>query len=185
MAFIYNPDLYGSLTDWLMLAVTIVTARYLWLTLQSQSMVQKLQQQTTNIENERFRLEVQPNFSMSITKNNIKIVDDNVEIALILDCQLLQADCRNLTVKNSSMFGEITLSHFLPSENEVVGVEAHRLNMVCLTCKKTMFDLTGMNIFTQFKFSDVIGNKYSQSIILYLTYTEQRVDIVKPIVHTI
>jgi hypothetical protein len=176
----FQAEVWGTYSDWIMVLVTIVTAIFLWRTLNSQMIVQKLQQQTTNIENERFRLEVKPNFTMLISKKQIKPVDDQIEVILILDCQLLQAECRNLTVTNSSMFGEFTLGKVLPDDNKVVPVEAHRLIMVSIHCQKTMFDITGINLFSTFCFEDTIGNKYKQTIVLYLTYTEERIDIIQP-----
>jgi hypothetical protein len=185
----FNSDVWGTVSDWIMVLVTAITLYFLWRTLVSQQKallsqleVQKLQQQTTLIEQERFRLEVQPNFTMFISKKEIRIKDDQIEIILILDTQLLQAECRKLQVTNSSLFGELFLDHVLPNDNELVPIEAHRLLMVCLKCEKEMFDLTGMNLSSEFHFEDTIGNKYRQTIALYLTYTEEKIVITKPFI---
>jgi hypothetical protein len=62
MIFIYfDPDIWGTVSDWFMVIVTIVTAFYLYKTLQSQKNVQETQNKLFEIETIRFRESIKPN----------------------------------------------------------------------------------------------------------------------------
>jgi hypothetical protein len=69
MIFIYfDPDIWGTVSDWFMVIVTIVTAFYLYKTLQSQKNVQETQNKLFEIETIRFRESIKPVLKYSISR---------------------------------------------------------------------------------------------------------------------
>jgi hypothetical protein len=58
--FFFDANIWGTVSDWCMVAVTTTTAYYLYKTLQSQKDVQKTQAKLYEIESVRFRESIKP-----------------------------------------------------------------------------------------------------------------------------
>lgn len=56
----FDPEIWGTVSDWLMVAVTMLTAYYLYKTLKSQKEVQITQNKLFEIESVRFRESIKP-----------------------------------------------------------------------------------------------------------------------------
>jgi hypothetical protein len=63
----FSAEVWGSVSDWSMVAVTFYTLRYLRDTLKSQKEVQQLQQENTRIEQFKHRQSLLPTFSLETT----------------------------------------------------------------------------------------------------------------------
>ncbi len=61
----------GSISDWVMIAVTITTAFFLYKTLKSQRDVQRVQNELFRIENIRFKESIKPVFTYSASTDKI------------------------------------------------------------------------------------------------------------------
>lgn len=84
----FNAEVWGTVSDWMVIAITVVTAVYLYRTLKSQMEVQKMQQEITQIETHIFRERIRPilnildqeydptrfkiSFKISIQQNSLK-----------------------------------------------------------------------------------------------------------------
>lgn len=67
----FDPEIWGTVSDWLMVAVTTLTAYYLYKTLQSQKDVQITQNKLFEIETVRFRESIKPVLKYKISDNII------------------------------------------------------------------------------------------------------------------
>lgn len=67
----FQADVWGNVGDWVMIIVTIVTAYYLYQTLNSQNETMYLQKRITDIELHRHRLSIQPKFEVSFVRRDI------------------------------------------------------------------------------------------------------------------
>lgn len=76
--YMFDVVIWGTVSDWVMIIVTAVTAILLWKTLNAQINVQTLQTKLLKIENERFRSEILPMFDIQIDAPALEI--ENGEI---------------------------------------------------------------------------------------------------------
>lgn len=67
----FNPNIWGTVSDWSMVIITSVTAYYLYRTLQSQKEVQTTQSKLFEIESIRFRESIKPILKFSISNEVI------------------------------------------------------------------------------------------------------------------
>lgn len=75
----FNPDVWGTVSDWFMVGVTSLTAYYLYKTLKSQKEVQTTQNKLFEIETVRFRESIKPQLKYKIYEEpiNLNEKDDN------------------------------------------------------------------------------------------------------------
>lgn len=71
--FLFVPDVWGSVSDWVMVFVTIVTAFYLYKTLSSQNEVLKMQNKLFEIEKVKFRESIRPKLIFTESKYKFNI----------------------------------------------------------------------------------------------------------------
>ena len=62
----FDPDIWGTVSDWFMVIITAITAFYLYKTLQSQKTVQETQNKLFEIETIRFRESIKPVFKFFV-----------------------------------------------------------------------------------------------------------------------
>src|SRR5690606_16627588 len=56
----FSPEVWGTVSDWVMICVTILTAYFLYKTLKSQKEVQQTQNELFKIESIRFKESIKP-----------------------------------------------------------------------------------------------------------------------------
>ncbi len=66
----FDVSVWGTVGDWVMIFATAITAYYLWKTLKSQHLVQKLQEQVTRFEAMRFENDFMPKFTLTAENEN-------------------------------------------------------------------------------------------------------------------
>lgn len=94
MTFLYfNVDIWGTVSDWFMVGITVITAYYLYKTLKSQKEVQETQTKLFKIESIRFRESIKPFFKYTKSNENyvkgeqkynmigIEIINENESLA--------------------------------------------------------------------------------------------------------
>jgi hypothetical protein len=159
----FNADVWGNVTDWLIFALTALTARYLYKTLQSQLEVQKQQEKSTAIENERFRFEHMPVFYSTTSPIQDYEANTNNKNFSYVGLSLQGSHCKDLTAhaemaRHDPNFGLRWEVEYMPylQKGKSYGV-------------KIYFDsngadineyIGGLNIVLDFK--DVINNRYRQ-----------------------
>lgn len=68
----FEPEIWGTVSDWVMIIVTFATALLLLLTLKSQKEVQRTQNELFRIESIRFRESIKPKLKFSVHANQPK-----------------------------------------------------------------------------------------------------------------
>src|SRR5579872_2778010 len=83
LAIEFPAEIWGTVSDWVMIAVTSVTAYFLWKTLKSQKEVQSTQNRLLKIEQLRVKEAFKPNLKYSRVDIGVKIPDVNKSIVSI------------------------------------------------------------------------------------------------------
>lgn len=68
----FNPEVWGTVSDWTMVGVTSLTAYYLYKTLKSQKNVQKTQNKLFEIEKIRFKESIKPSLIYTQSKREFE-----------------------------------------------------------------------------------------------------------------
>jgi hypothetical protein len=74
--FLFNAAVWGTVSDWLMVVVTLATAFYLYKTLKSQKEVQLTQTKLFEIESIRFKESIKPKLAFRATREMFKNGDE-------------------------------------------------------------------------------------------------------------
>ncbi len=176
----FNSDVWGSVSDWLMLGATVLTAIYLIRTFKSQEDVQRQQQTITNIEINRHRLEILPRFEVDL--KNFSDADNPIEedgdmlmihIDLIFDVVdpniAYNVEFRFERLEESWKFlgrPEFKYPEVKPSDHPSFTLEYRdKIKPNEIFRFNTYFDII-------IEYYDFIGNKYKQKI----TYTSYETD---------
>lgn len=167
--FQYNHEFWGPVSDWAMVVVTITTAYFIWRTLRSQTKVQMLQQQTTQIENEKFRLQVLPEIKLYLSDENKNIkeqVGDNTISDLKFTLVLEKNDCKDLKLNFSlDKHCSLSLTKYDADGSTDLSYLQHGTVMqinICFSTRTYEFSNKGASVKIIMSFADVVSNKYLQ-----------------------
>lgn len=80
MIIYFNPNVWGTVSDWCMVIVTTITALYLYKTFKSQREVQNVQQKLFEIERIRFYESIKPVLKYNVVKDMFKSEEKNKSI---------------------------------------------------------------------------------------------------------
>ncbi|MGS2738761.1 hypothetical protein [Sinomicrobium sp. M5D2P17] len=149
----YSAEIWGTVNDWIIYGVMLVTAVFLYQTLQSQMKVQKMQQKLMDIEDFKFRRELMPRFDIQgdppeykknhiLTKYNV-IVRDN-------DAQNISIECNS---KSSIHSGKKTWNKKILDKNNTMDFHYE----IPIEAGSISFEI---RIYVNFE--DIKGNRYSQ-----------------------
>ncbi|MDP4239652.1 MAG: hypothetical protein Q8904_09325 [Bacteroidota bacterium] len=83
MTYLFVPEIWGTVSDWVMIAVTFATALLLLLTLKSQKKVQQTQNELFRIEKIRFKESIKPMLKYSVSKDQAKSDNKNRKLLTI------------------------------------------------------------------------------------------------------
>ncbi|MEO6174400.1 MAG: hypothetical protein ABIP27_04525 [Flavobacterium circumlabens] len=163
MVFLYfNPEVWGTVSDWFIAIVTSITAYYLYQTLKSQKEVQETQTKLFEIEKFRFSESIKPNLKFTqptkdqqiITEdpdkciNSIIVINDSNNDALEGSITMI-SETKNIEIINGKVF-----EYFHLRKSETL-----RLNFI-LHDTKSSENL----LILCFKYKDIANNKYIQYI---------------------
>jgi hypothetical protein len=163
--FYFNQaDTIGSLADWMMVLVTIVTAVFLILTFRSQQIVQKAQQHITLIENERYRLEHLPVFDVSITTEPFQNdIASALHFYLNLKVILLKHNAHNVSAIFECAGGRIEEPYDKAVHAEIVVSENYIQDFdLDIAANREQLNTGNIVLHITLKFEDLIGNRYEQ-----------------------
>ncbi|KEQ31213.1 hypothetical protein N180_02900 [Pedobacter antarcticus 4BY] len=154
----------GSVADWVMVGVTIITAIYLILTFRSQRIVQKAQQHITLIENERYRIEHIPIFDLSIaTEPHGNKINGHRILYSKLKIILLKNNARNLYISFHCVDAKINSPYEKRIQLEIIasGNYIHDLELSISTTLERL-NQGNLTLDITLTFEDLIGNEYEQ-----------------------
>lgn len=81
--FSFSAENWGTVSDWVMVCVTIITAIFLLITLISQKKVQQTQNELFRIESIRFRESIKPKFKYSASTGKMKPGDKDKQVLTV------------------------------------------------------------------------------------------------------
>lgn len=162
--FTLSGNTWGTVSDWVMVLVTITTAILLLKTLESQKEVQRLQQKSFLIDNENIRESKMPRFMIKFQGTHIdqygEIAQHNFEIKCEKnDCFDLKIDVFINGIYNNSIGVRediIHNKHWVKNQGLLTSVDTKASEVD--STKHIKFDIS---------FSDLIHNNYIQEIIFF------------------
>lgn len=161
LKFPFLSDVWGSVSDWAMILVTAITARYLYFSLKSQKEIQKMQKRITDIEDFRFRNAMMPKF---VAKGNATKYPFNTKDTIRADywLELVNSNsAKNIKIKgllndDESTFEKEWNKGIASPEDNKVSIE-YQFNTTNI--QKCAFGYK-LNV----TFEDMAGHKYHQYI---------------------
>jgi hypothetical protein len=175
-----DASVWGTVSDWVMIAVTTGTLYFILRTFRSQLKVQQLQQQYTNIENEKFRLEVVPSFDLKISQKTFEREPGEIITLLLIDLELLYHECRDLKIGISSFIYKPVLKAVFPDAGAHLAAGTHRILTVECRADERTFDAVGLNLTVGLIYKDVIGNGYVMNIMINLNFADLEIIPIGP-----
>jgi len=184
----FNVTVWGTVSDWIMIFVTAITAGFILSTLRSQMKVQKLQENTSHIENERFRFEIMPSFEIKCETNNGSEKETGIDIYLYFELKLIANPAKNIQVSfNQNLCGLILQEgantskifmnvgtnllfdgHFHSAKNPSRADNFHKIFWDCPLSIKVEFE-------------DINNNKYEQFLVGDLNALETNLKAYQPV----
>jgi len=159
----FDSDVWGTVSDWIILLVTIITGLLIWFTLKSQMEVQKIQLGLAVIENEVYRRSKLPQFEISASKTLIEVHTDPIRSEFTVEIELSNSDCKT----SSLSFSSATSSIINPTPEGVASellseISSIKTLPVAANTPIETFETEGCVINGELRFEDMVGNEYSQ-----------------------
>lgn len=168
-------EIWGTVSDWIMIAVTAVTAFFLYKTLNSQRIVQKAQQRITDIEEHQHLERIKPDFDLHFIADNRTNTKEGVKITFHLQFNNMGETANDVKINCTSSTTLNNVSFPLTGNNIQKGMEisaimietivpyTHELNTARAEALPTAFGFMGLNL----SFTDIEGNSYKQRFSQY------------------
>ena len=168
--FPFLSEVWGTVSEWVMVVVTGFTAYYLYQTLQSQKEVQKAQNRLLEIEQVRLRKQFESKLQYSLCQT--------AEIP-----QEIRNDVISIAVKNISENPALNFNVKYPLNKkiEIVNIRPHPIDLISnkefpilhfLIKSPDRNSIYGFEFFVRYE--DEIGTKYSQEVYFSLSEKEER-----------
>jgi hypothetical protein len=157
-----DPNVWGTVSDWTMVVVTIVTLFFLYKTFESQMDVQKMQSELFRIESVRFRESIKPVLKYLLSKYAGELGDAERKLLTIEVTNETNSLATNISKQVAE--GEQTTQIFIP-----MSLDDHRDHLM-KGDKPLLFHFAVDKSRDQFilmnlKYQDVAGTKYQQRVI--------------------
>jgi hypothetical protein len=178
--FYFNSDVWGTVSDWVMVSVTSITAYYLYQTLKAQKDVQRDQRTLTEIEVFRHRESIKPVFTFT-KPHEVNYANDLIGYSasftltrqLAKNIEVFYEPCEGVKNFQTSplKFNSLNLGSGIPFD-----IQYHKDLPGDLIKKESCMGIT-INI----HFEDLLSNKYSQRAVFALPGGEIMYHIENPI----
>lgn len=107
------PEIWGTVSDWVMILVTSITALFLFRTLKSQREVQKTQNELFRIENIRFKESIKP--SLKYTASTDKMIPGDTDKKILTIEVINETNGMALNISRIVSQNEQTSQIFIPT----------------------------------------------------------------------
>ncbi|HZY35465.1 MAG TPA: hypothetical protein VFE53_02385 [Mucilaginibacter sp.] len=164
--FTFHADVWGTVSDWVMIVVTIATAIAIFLTLKSQKEVQNTQNRLFEIEHIRLREDYKPEFRYSRFYGEANAKPNQFPISIAAQ-NISDKAARNLSIK---LFGnENILGYSLQSntQNMIKGSENAKMHFLFGNWDVVYRDGFGFTL----HYEDLVGTKYRQTVVCHFSKT--------------
>lgn len=164
----FNAEVWGTVSDWAMVAVTALTAYFLVKTFSSQQKVQMLQQTMTDIEKERYRVEYLPKFEIAAANVNNATDGKTIRSTVHFKLKLIAHEAKGLKVtdrQGTGIIEQISISIAHIGQNMPVPVvhATTEFDLYFIILPNTaLFPQEGCYFFFAVSFRDSLGNEYEQ-----------------------
>jgi len=159
-----NAEVWGTVSDWVMVGVTGLTAFFLWKTLKSQLKVQEAQLKITQIENQRFIMDQKLQFDIDIIKKEIYQQGDEI-ISGVFDLEFLlqNSNCLICEIEIDSKNTNLTIAaNQVLKFDELIKESILPVHFIS-EMPRGQYENEEGNILITVRFVDYIGNKYKQN----------------------
>lgn len=154
----FAADVWGTVSDWAMVVVTIVTAYFIWRTLNSQVAVQKAQSEMLKIEMNRRIAEIKPSFSF-VSLEESKFESDKLFLKLNKNDVYVANVHLSFTIFSSNVSGA--------SQKKSLSNAEVQSNDLRFTFVKGKINLNYNSlIILGLEFEDELGTQYTQMIMI-------------------
>jgi len=178
----FNADTWGTVSDWFVALVTLVTAYYLYKTLKSQLKVQELGQQALEFERVRFTRETRPDFELTGIDSKIVRTNDSDELEVIVTIKNIAShSAYNVRIIVDNDLDKWVLDESWKDQHEVVSgaVLYAGFKGPSFSDKKPVYAID-VNIFDPLiriiiNYQDVFKNNYSQRAFVRLTQKDKKI----------
>ncbi|MEJ2905077.1 hypothetical protein WAE58_21710 [Pedobacter panaciterrae] len=160
----FNAEVWGNVSDWAMIAVTLLTAVFLWFTLRSQTKVQDLQAKLTAIEQFKHRRLLFPRFTLEGETNQSEIGE---EIRIIVKFKFVANDNAAFGINLSFDHDKHWELTWDPSQTLDFDKGKGRSFYGTFLPTKTEFGFYMGFITFNLKFADEYNTQYNQSIVYH------------------
>ena len=173
--FPFLSDIWGTVSDWVMIGVTSLTAFFLYKTLKSQKEVQQAQNKILQIEQLRVREDFRPVLSYSRYEDGliIKDIDKNLMIGKNLFSFAVHNFSNNDALNISPIFSndKKVTPLYIPSFRDLLKGEKHiSLHFIVDSFAGNLFIY---NFRFALTYQDVAGTKYKQDVLCYKSTNEE------------
>ncbi|WON92528.1 hypothetical protein [Sphingobacterium sp. UGAL515B_05] len=185
----FNVEIWGTVNDWMMYSVGIVTAVFLYKTLRSQQEVQKMQMDMKEIETHKFRDSLRPNvivthtefepitsivyFTLSIQDKSLKHPRFISPLPLKFNSQI---SVEQLALENGFLY--IINDYISPEDKRGINVEVEFDSNTWTSYNDLggrYLDFYQMSLF--FKYSDIKNFQYENLLIIIIKPTENYIKV--------
>lgn len=172
----FDPEVWGTVSDWAILLATLITARYLWKTLQSQIEIQKLQLKVTRIENDKYMKEHTPSFVFDLVSRKLTPQENHMDAWFIINCKLSNNLCNNANFSILSTSSEVDSNYGTHKWFDVIQ-EGDTIELRITTrTKMNTFDQSGANFNIVIEFTDPAKNTYIQGADVVFDYSSYKIN---------
>lgn len=171
----FDPDVWGTVSDWAMVIVTGGTLYYLYQTLQSQIAVQKEQQLISKIESYRQREAILPKFMPDFEKPIVYI--ENGDIVTDVICKVYPSK----RVKNVKLYyiqAKDNIRHDVSSTEYIINGTHYKISFKFRLGQNVPRNVFNSTIDIFIEYNDDMKNPYIQQINVGLVTPNQIIPII-------
>lgn len=173
------PEVWGTVSDWVMILVTCITAYLLWKTLSSQNKSIKIQNETlkeqqkiTKFESHQYLEKIRPEFKLTYTANTPdEVRSTKTRLTFSFYFYIQNYHATNILITANREITSLLEGIAFPIEKERLNV-GESISIILVEFENIMnHEAKGspyfLNVEFNLKFNDIDGNKYSQKIIVF------------------
>jgi hypothetical protein len=162
MTYLFTADIWGTVSDWVMISVTAITAFFLFKTLKSQKEVQQTQNEMFRIESIRFKESIKPvlKYAATITlnsgvegKNKLTVEVTNETNTVALNIALIPARDKH-TSQIHILTPDVKRDHLTKGDNPLLYHFLVDSNSQISNCVNFSIN-----------YQDIAGTKYKQGVL--------------------
>jgi hypothetical protein len=163
--FPFPVEIWGTVSDWIMIIVTTITSYFLYNTLKSQKEVQQAQNKLLEIEQIRLREDFRPNLKYSRFTENVRIDKPNKDVVSIAVRNISQSIAMNV---KPIYFPDDNVEPIVFKPNPRTLVQNEKYLSLHFLVNSSIGEYLNCIIKFSIEYEDIAGTKYIQTVFLDL-----------------